>query len=706
MVIPEEIKDLFRSDNNRTETHKKFKLTFYEENIDSLYPSENLFPNETLFPSEQNEPWLVIENDRIVSESLRLTESLSSDENLTFGSCEGAEVQITVADVIEDVTGREFTLTVEIGGYEMALGIYTVKSFERQSDRRKRKITAYDRMSWFNVDVAEWYNELSFPMTLKTFRDSLCNYIGIQQIDTGLILDSMQLTKTIEPEQLSGLDVLTAICEINGCFGHIDKTGQLAYIYIQQTGLYPSETLYPDETLYPAEMGGDGKEVEVISTYKQPAVYQDYLVEGISGLVIRQEEGDVGADVGYGDNPYAIEGNFLVYGKSAQELLNIAQSLLPQIEGRYYRPVSLDCNCMPWLEVGDAIQVPTKDDLIESFVMKRTISGCQNMRDKIESTGSQKREEQFTIQKQIIQLEGKTAIISKNVEEAYVKISDLEKDTESKLSVMADQITAEVNRATKAEETLSASITVNAEQIALKVSKGDVSSQISVESDGVNIKSNRLSWESTNSSMTADGTLTCKNIKATNGTFSGTISGTTITGSEINGSTITGNTISGGTVSGATINGSKIEASEIRASRVTAIASLDVGVLSVKEITECSFVNATQGQFKYLQCDRFDYYSDARLKKNIEKIDAKKALSLVEKLRPVQFEYKKNGIQAIGFIAQEVEMAEKQENLNWPLYGIGKDGYYSIPYLHFIPVLTSAIQELEHEVRQLEETNA
>lgn len=243
LVIPEEIKDLFRSDNNRTETHKKFKLTFYEENIDSLYPSENLFPNETLFPSEQNEPWLVIENDRIVSESLRLTESLSSDENLTFGSCEGAEVQITVADVIEDVTGREFTLTVEIGGYEMALGIYTVKSFERQSDRRKRKITAYDRMSWFNVDVAGWYNELSFPMTLKTFRDSLCNYIGIQQIDTGLILDSMQLTKTIEPEQLSGLDVLTAICEINGCFGHIDKTGQLAYIYIQQTGLYPSETL-------------------------------------------------------------------------------------------------------------------------------------------------------------------------------------------------------------------------------------------------------------------------------------------------------------------------------------------------------------------------------------------------------------------------------------------------------------------------------
>ena len=556
--IPEEIKALFRSDNNRTDTHKKFKLTFYNDNVDSLYPYETLFPDEGLFPSEHGEPWLVIENDRIVSESLQITESLCSDEDLVFGSCEGAELQITVADVIEDVTGREFTLTVEIGGYEMALGIYTVQSFVRQSDRRKRKITAYDRMSWFNVDVAGWYNELSFPMTLKSFRDSLCSYIGIQQSDAGLLFDSMQITKTIEPEQISGLDVLTAICEINGCFGHIDKTGQLTYVQLQQTGLYPSETLYPEEELYPSEFGGDGMPTETISTYKQPMTYEDYLVEGITGLTIRQEEGDVGASVGTSENVYAIEGNFLVYGKSAVDLLNIAQSLLPYISGRTYRPASLDCNCMPWLEVGDAIIVPTRDDVVETFVMKRTISGCQNMRDKIESTGSQKREEEFTIQRQIIQLEGKTAVIIKNVDEVSVRVTDLKNYTEAQFKVTADAITAEVTRATEAEGQLSGRITVtaeqitaevtrataaegelsgrisvNAEQILLKVSKGEVSSQISVESGGVNITGNRLTWSATNSSMTADGTLTCNNIVATNGRFSGNITGSYISGSSI-----------------------------------------------------------------------------------------------------------------------------------------------------------------------------
>ena len=72
--IPENIRELFLENN----THKKFKLTFYEENSDSLYPSEILFPEEGLYPAEHGKPWLIIENDRIVSESLKISQSLCS----------------------------------------------------------------------------------------------------------------------------------------------------------------------------------------------------------------------------------------------------------------------------------------------------------------------------------------------------------------------------------------------------------------------------------------------------------------------------------------------------------------------------------------------------------------------------------------------------------------------------------------------------
>ena len=269
LEIPEEIKNIYRRDNLSADTAVKIRLKFYDDEIDTLYPYETLWPAEDLFPAEhEGEPWLLIENDRIETESLSLTESLSSSEDMEFGSCEGATFEIVVADVIEDVTGREFTATVEVGNYEMAFGIYTVESFVRQADRRKRKITAYDRMRRFDTDVAGWYNELVFPMTIKQFRDSLCDYVGVPQNDQTLPLDSIQISKTIEPEQISGRDILQAICQINGCFGHIDKTGQLVYVMLQSTGLYPAEDLWPEETLYPSEFGGDGMPVEHINYYK------------------------------------------------------------------------------------------------------------------------------------------------------------------------------------------------------------------------------------------------------------------------------------------------------------------------------------------------------------------------------------------------------------------------------------------------------
>lgn len=530
--IPEEIKELFKSDNIFKQTQKKFKLTFYDDTIDSLYPYETLFPDEGLFPSEHGEPWLVIENNRIESESLTITESLSESEDMEFGSCESSVMEIVVADVIEDVTGREFTLTVEIGGYEMALGIYTVDSLVRQADRRKRKITAYDRMIKFDADVSNWYNDLKFPITLKSFRNSLCDYIGVPQNEQSLPLDSMPISKTIEPEEISGKDVLKAICQINGCFGHVDKTGVLTYKFLQRTGLYPAEDLYPEEDLYPSEFGGDGNPVEVISRFKQGATYEDYLVEGITGLSIRQEENDIGANVGDGYNSYAIEGNFLVYGKSAADLLSIAETLLPVIEDRVYRPANIECNARPWVEVGDAIRVLTKDDIIETFVIKRTIKGCQAMFDTIESTGSPKREEVFGINKQILQLEGKSTVIIKNVEGISVRVTDLKAQEEAHFEITSNKITAEVNRATEAEGSLSSRITQTADQIQLKVSKGDVTSELNSElkitGNSIELKTGHFTIDSKNLTLDNNGNaIFSGNLSAAGGTFNGDV---TVTG--------------------------------------------------------------------------------------------------------------------------------------------------------------------------------
>ncbi len=538
--IPEEIKSLYRENNIFKQTVKTARLRFYDGSIDLLYPGDNVWPSDDLFPVDDT-PLLLVDKDQISSESFVLEQAVCDTSELKFGECSAARLEIIVNNVNMDVTGKEFTLSIEVGDYEMMLGIYKVASFVRQADVSKKKIVAYDRMLNFDIDVSGWYRGLTFPMTLKQYRDSLCEFIGIRQRDIILPLDDMEVTRSIDPSKLSGRDAMKAICEINGCFGQIDITGRFKYVFLGASGLFPSEELYPADDLFPSQLEG-----ETLSHYNPSGTtYEDFLVYGIDKVQIRQEEGDVGASYGAGTNAYTIQGNFLVYGKSAQDLLNIAATVHNQISGKVYRPCKIVTQALPWVESGDGIICYTSDDVIETYCLKRTIKGIQAMMDTFEAAGTRERKESFGIATQIIQLEGKTAIIKKSVEEVSVRVTDLKEYTEAQFVVTAEQILAEVTRATQAEASLKiradeiglsvknlkeyteGQFKVTADQILAKVSKGDVSAEISVESGGVNIRGNRFSWTSDFSSMTSDGKLTCRNIVAINGVFSGALSSET-----------------------------------------------------------------------------------------------------------------------------------------------------------------------------------
>lgn len=243
-------------------------------------------------------------------------------------------------------------------------------------------------------------------------------------------------------------------------FGHIARTGQLKYITIKNTGLYPSETLYPANDLYPSEA-----QEFVDAGHYRSAVYEEYIVNEIDRLMICQEEGSIGTIVGSGINGYTIEGNFLTYGKSALELDEIAEKIYGNISGRFYRPHKTIATGLPYVEVGDGLLLATSDDLIETFVFSRTLSGIQDLKDEYSATGNEYREEIFGTNKEIIQLKGKSAIIKKQVDEVSAELTDFEKETTSKFQITAEQIAAEVKRATEVE----ASIKLQADNIQLDV---------------------------------------------------------------------------------------------------------------------------------------------------------------------------------------------------------------------------------------------
>lgn len=667
--VPEFVKHRCRGDNNRTETVKHLELSFFNGGVDTLYPANDLYPADNLYPSDAGTPWLTIPMEQICAETLSLSESLSSGSNIIWGSCEAAKFVVTVADVDEEIEGREFTATLSIGDYKMAYGIYVVDSVVKQADRRKRKIMAYDRMIKFDVDVSDWYHAM-YPTddtthTIQELRDSLCEHIGVPQQQTVLINDEMVVGKTISPESLCGRDVLKAICEINGVFGHFDRTGMLTYISLQDTGLYPSDTLYPGDDLYPQSGWAAAEELE----YYKTITYEDYLIDGIDRVQVRQEDGDIGAVVGSGSNAYIVEGNFLAYGLGSADLTKLAWSIYDSIAGKTYRPAKIVSYAMPWIEVGDGLRAITTDTEIATFVLTRTMSGIQAMMDTVEAKGTKTQGQSFGVENEIIQLKGKTAVIVRNVDEVSATVTDLEKHTTAQLKVVSDQITAEVKRATDQEVELAAAISVAADKIDLKVSKGDVCTQITAESsNGGQIILNApgaLIINAGNTKLDAGG-----HMELTGATFHGCI-----------------NT---GSMGADVINANHVETDRLNCDgsmTVNGSATLN-GITYANRISCYSIYSELAGST----------WSDKRLKKGIRDIALEDARSLIMGLKGVTYKTKRSGMDAMGFVAQDVVKLLHKLGLSYPLVD-RHDGYLALQYQNLIPLII-AFEQAQHQDTQ------
>lgn len=511
-----------------------------------------------------------ITNTELHEDKFELTESLCSEDELQFGSCEASVVKITISNIFQSLKGKWITVKITPKGADAPyqIGRYKVYSDKPAADRKCRDVEAYDALyDVLNADMAAWYNSLTFPMTLKAFRDAFFQHFGIEQEEISLVNDNMTVEKTIEitgssadgstiGEALSGKTVLSCICELNGCFGHMGRDGKFHYISLDQEmqGLYPRNDLYPADDLYPR----DPHSTIIGKSFYISAKYEDYLVKSIDKLQIMEKENDIGVIVGSGNNGYEIKGNFLVYGKGSTELREIANNVYGKIRGIVYRPFSADCKGNPCLEVGAAIRFNTKYEIVESYVLKRTLKGIQALRDAISADGEEYRTKKVnSVHEDILQLKGKSNVLERTIEETKSTITDVEKGLQSqitqnaesitmevtrakgaegtlssKITQTAESITAEVTRAKGAEEAMSSRITQTADKIETKVSKGSVSSEISQEPDKVTLTANRLIVNSTGFNLDGNG----------NASLSGTI-----TSSVMNASTITGTTITGST---------------------------------------------------------------------------------------------------------------------------------------------------------------
>ncbi len=664
-----------------------------------------------------------ITNTELHQEKFELTESLCSESELTFGACEAGMIKFTVSNVFLPMKGKWLTAKMTLDGHKdkpFQIGRYKVYSDTPTADRTCRDVVAYDALyDILSSDVTDWYNQIlpqkDSKVTLKQFRDSFFNHFGVEQEEVSLVNDEMIIEKTVEVkasssgsldtaekstigEAISGKEVLFCILEINGCMGNIGRVGKFRYVYLTQEmqGLYPANDLYPADDLYPR----NPKSTSISKSQYISAQYEDYIVRTIDKLQIREKENDIGAIVGDGGNTYVIEGNFLVYGKGTKELNEIGEKTLSKIKGIIYRPFSADCKGNPCLEAGDAVRLTTKYELIETYILKRTLKGIQALRDDLEANGEEYRTSKVNgIQRSILQLKGKSNTLERSIEETKSTIVDVEKGLHSQITQTAESITAEVSRATKAEGTLSSKITQTAESITAEVNRanqkeGELAAAIQINADGITSKVSRDSVVS-EINQSAEGIKIRADLLELKGSMEMTGGYVHIEAAES-----TDNLIEfkrSGTLVQIGTDGLK----SVADTRELTASYSAVSVRDTSANTIAQMLSTGKGISSY----GWESYSDKRLKHGIESLDREKSAALIQSLRPCRFiyNYDRDGHYRHGLIAQEVLAAIGDED--WAICSENPDPdgntYYTLDKTELIADLIATVQLQQEEIEEL-----
>ena len=401
--------------NSSTE-HKTLTITFPDDNV-------------------------IVTNSDLISESLLLEEAINEESWLTFTGCIASRLEFDIANIVQDLRGHRVTASIKIA-LEDPVPLFTGYVDTQDNLSHQDVVThfeCYDPMvSRVNdVDVTYWYKHLSFPMTLKAFRDSFFTRLGLTQRDIVLPNDGLLMSgQTIDDEYITGRDIIRYICQLNAVFGQFDREGYFKYKSLMpiQEGIYPSTTLYPATDLYPAR---ESIETDASSIYSR-IKYEPFKVDVIDGVNIFGSSGTIEGTYGTGNNALYIADNPLAW---AVDMNEAAANIYVQVEGLQFDPAEIAAVGLPYVECGDAIFVNTMKNIVRTYIFSRTLQGIQAIEDEYRCESQKKQhvyresnETQITrnadgIEDNAEEIEATKQLVVNSIEAEQIRVNKLVADT-------------------------------------------------------------------------------------------------------------------------------------------------------------------------------------------------------------------------------------------------------------------------------------
>lgn len=359
-------------------------------------------------------------------QTLTLTQSVNAGEELSLGSVCADMLEATIYDggALHLQQGEEITLyKVDDQGNRTRMGIFLLEKVSR-SGQNTYKILAYDRVIKLDRDITQWINTLSgWPYRLQDLAEMTAKVCGLELSAT---LPDCTVEK-FTPRSLTARKLFTWAAQIAGCFCKANGSGVLEFRW------------------YAPAPEGD------LTVFR--CTGEDYTVAPIENVRIALTDLDVG--VCYpdtGENTYSVVGNYLLAGKSTEDMLPIAQRLYDRLQGVTYTPGTIKALTELFLQPGHIARIGDKT----LYIMTKTQTG---QTETLTSTGSANRncatvQNNTTLQS----LSGQVLEVKAELEGLQVENRKGESEF-ARLGLQVEGITAEVSRQHTQAQTLESQLT-------------------------------------------------------------------------------------------------------------------------------------------------------------------------------------------------------------------------------------------------------
>lgn len=278
---------------------------------------------------------------------------------------------------------------------ETKIGVFTCDKPEKTGSN-KYKVTAYDNVSLLDVDVTEWLNALTFPITIKDFATALAAKCELELANEPRLNKDYQIQK-FTGSGVNARDLMKMVCSASGCFCNADANGKLLFDWYKKNDrviISPKKSINEKSfhlfdvvnrslqdnvhrVLISAKSGSDTP--DGIPYFANQLTFSDFVVKAIDKVQVRQSDDDVGviypADE-QGTNALVIQGNQLLSTTSDAALRPYVKNLYDGLNNITYVPCSnIQTPETLEIKVGDIVTVSDGKNEFDTWITSVKHSG-------------------------------------------------------------------------------------------------------------------------------------------------------------------------------------------------------------------------------------------------------------------------------------------------------------------------------------------